>query len=61
MSNDNTEVLASLIKAAAPPTILGISMSDLGVALAIVAALFNIITTGPAVVRVVRGWFKKED
>lgn len=57
---DNNEVLVALAKAAAPPTILGLSLGEWGVVLAIIAALFNIITTFPAVTRMVRGWFNKE-
>lgn len=57
---DNNEILVALAKAAAPPTILGLSLGEWGVVLAIIAALFNIITTWPAVVRLVKSWFNKE-
>lgn len=57
---ETNEVLIALAKAAAPPTILGLSLGEVGTVLAIIAALFNILTTGPAAYRMVRGWFKKE-
>lgn len=57
---DNTEVLAGIAKAMAPPAFLGLPLGDWGVILAIIAALFNIITTGPAAIRMIRGWFNKE-
>lgn len=57
---DYSEIAVGIAKAAAPPTILGLQLGEWGVVLAIVAALFNIITTWPAVWRLVKGWFNKE-
>lgn len=57
---DRTEVLMALAKAATPPTILGLSLGEVGTIVAIIAALLNIVTTFPVVIRVVRVWFNKE-
>lgn len=57
---DDNEVLVALAKAAAPPTILGLSLGEVGTVLAIIAALFNILTTGPILYRRVKEWLNKE-
>lgn len=57
---DQQEILLGLAKSLAPPTLLGLPLGEWGTILAIIAALFNIITTGPAVIRAIRSWLNKE-